>query len=89
MARIRVLPPEVVGQIRAGEVIDRPAAVVKELIENALDAGSTLIAVQVAASPDRSIRVLDDGGGMTREDAILSVKRHATSKLEAAADLLV
>ncbi len=87
MARIRVLPPEVVGQIRAGEVIDRPAAVVKELIENALDAGSTLIAVQVAASPDRSIRVLDDGGGMTREDAILSVKRHATSKLEAAADL--
>ena len=87
VARIHVLPSDVVGQIRAGEVIDRPAAVVKELIENALDAASRLIAVQVSASPDRSIRVLDDGGGMTREDAILAVKRHATSKLSAAADL--
>jgi DNA mismatch repair protein MutL len=68
-------------------VVDRPAAVAKELIENALDAGSRLIAIQVAASPERSIRVLDDGAGMTREDAVLSVKRHATSKLETEQDL--
>jgi DNA mismatch repair protein MutL len=87
MARIRVLPPDVVGKIRAGEVIDRPAAVAKELIENALDAGSRLVAIQVSASPERSIRVLDDGAGMTREDAVLSVKRHATSKLESERDL--
>jgi DNA mismatch repair protein MutL len=87
MARIRVLAPDVVGQIRAGEVIDRPAAVVKELIENALDAGSRLIAIQVSSSPDRAIRVQDDGAGMSREDATLSVRRHATSKLERASDL--
>jgi DNA mismatch repair protein MutL len=87
MARIRVLPPEVVGRIRAGEVIDRPAAVVKELIENALDAGSRLVAIQVSSQPERSLRVLDDGVGMTREDAVLSVKRHATSKLDGECDL--
>lgn len=87
MPRIHVLPPDVVGKIRAGEVIDRPAAVAKELIENSIDAGSRLIAVHVGSSPERLIRVQDDGAGMTREDAVLSVKRHATSKLERDSDL--
>jgi DNA mismatch repair protein MutL len=87
MPAIRILDPEVVAKIRAGEVIDRPAAVAKELIENALDAGSRLIAVQTGSSPERLIRVQDDGCGMSREDALLSVRRHATSKLERAEDL--
>ncbi len=88
MPAIRILDDEVVAKIRAGEVIDRPAAVAKELIENALDAGSRLIAVQTASSPERSIRIQDDGHGMSREDALLSVRRHATSKLESAEDLV-
>ncbi|HYJ33073.1 MAG TPA: DNA mismatch repair endonuclease MutL [Candidatus Binatia bacterium] len=87
MTSIRVLPPEVASKIRAGEVVDRPAAVAKELIENAIDAGSRLVAVQVAASPDKLIRVQDDGAGMSREDALLSVRRHATSKLSSEEDL--
>ena len=87
MASIRILSPEVAAKIRAGEVIDRPAAVAKELVENALDAGSRLVAVQVAAGPERMIRVQDDGSGMTREDALLSVRRHATSKLASEEDL--
>ena len=87
MTAIRVLAPEVAAKIRAGEVIDRPAAVAKELIENAIDAGSRLIAVQVGASPDKLIRVQDDGSGMSREDALLSVRRHATSKLATDQDL--
>ena len=87
MASIRILDPSVVAKIRAGEVIDRPAAVAKELIENALDAGSRLIAVQTAGSPERSIRVQDDGRGMSREDSLLAVRRHATSKLERSEDL--
>jgi len=87
MPSIRILSPEVAAKIRAGEVIDRPAAVAKELIENAIDAGSRLIAVQVGAGPERMIRVQDDGLGMTREDALLSVRRHATSKLAHEEDL--
>lgn len=87
MPSIRILDPDVVAKIRAGEVIDRPAAVAKELIENALDAGSRLIAVQTAASPERLIRVQDDGRGMSREDSLLAVRRHATSKLERSEDL--
>ena len=87
MPRIHILDPSVVAKIRAGEVIDRPAAVVKELVENSLDAGSRLIAIHVASSPDRSIRVQDDGCGMKREDALLAVKRHATSKLTSPEDL--
>jgi len=87
MPTIRVLDPEVIAKIRAGEVIDRPASVAKELIENALDAGSRLVAIQAAGSPERSIRVQDDGVGMAREDALLCVKRHATSKLERAEEL--
>ena len=87
MPTIRILDPSVVAKIRAGEVIDRPAAVAKELIENALDAGSRLIAVQAAGNPERSIRVQDDGRGMSREDSLLAVRRHATSKLERPEDL--
>lgn len=88
MASIRILDPSVVGRIRAGEVVDRPAAVVKELIENALDARSTLIAIHAASHPERLIRVQDDGAGMSREDALLSLRRHATSKIECADDLV-
>jgi DNA mismatch repair protein MutL len=84
---IRILSAEIAAKIRAGEVVDRPAAVAKELVENAIDAGSRLIAVQVGAGPERLIRVQDDGAGMNREDALLSVRRHATSKLESADDL--
>src|SRR5258706_7758304 len=87
MPSIGILRREVAAKIRAGEVIDRPAAVAKELIENAIDAGSRLIAVQVGAGPERMIRVQDDGLGMTREDALLSVRRHATSKLAHEEDL--
>ncbi|TMQ56553.1 MAG: DNA mismatch repair protein MutL, partial [Candidatus Eisenbacteria bacterium] len=87
MPRIRLLDPSVVGTIRAGEVIDRPAAVVKELVENALDAGSTLVAIHAASHPERLIRVQDDGTGMSREDALLALRRHATSKIESVADL--
>ena len=87
MASIRVLPPEVAAKIRAGEVIDRPAAVAKELVENAIDAGSRLIAVQIGTGPEKMIRVQDDGTGMSREDALLSVRRHATSKLASEDDL--
>ena len=84
---IRVLDPSVVGKIRAGEVVDRPAAVAKELVENALDAGSTLIAVHAASHPERMIRVQDDGSGMSREDSLLALRRHATSKIASADDL--
>ena len=87
MSRIHILEPSVVARIRAGEVIDRPASVVKELIENSLDAGSRLIAIHTASSPERMIRVQDDGCGMKRDDALLAVKRHATSKLSRAEDL--
>jgi len=87
MPRIRVLDPSVIGKIRAGEVVDRPAAVAKELVENALDAGSTLISVHAASHPERLVRVQDDGLGMSREDALLALRRHATSKIESADDL--
>jgi len=87
MSRIHLLDPSVVGTIRAGEVIDRPAAVAKELVENALDAGSTLIAIHAASHPERLIRVQDDGTGMSREDALLALRRHATSKIESVDDL--
>ena len=87
MPQIRILDPSVVGKIRAGEVVDRPAAVVKELVENALDAGSTLVSVHAASHPERLIRVQDDGAGMSREDALLALRRHATSKIESAEDL--
>ncbi|MGA8729228.1 MAG: DNA mismatch repair endonuclease MutL [Terracidiphilus sp.] len=88
MGRIRILPDQVANQIAAGEVVDRPASVVKELLENALDAGATRIRVEVEAGGRRLIRVADDGHGMSRDDALLAFERHATSKLRTANDLL-
>ena len=88
MGRIRILPDQVANQIAAGEVVDRPASVVKELLENALDAGANRIRVEVEAGGRRLIRITDDGHGMSRDDALLAFERHATSKLRTAADLL-
>jgi DNA mismatch repair protein MutL len=88
MGRIRVLPDQVANQIAAGEVVDRPASVVKELLENALDAGAGRIRVEVEAGGRKLIRISDDGHGMNRDDALLAFERHATSKLRTADDLL-
>jgi DNA mismatch repair protein MutL len=88
MGRIRILPDQVANQIAAGEVVDRPASVVKELLENALDAGASRIRVEVEAGGRRLIRISDDGHGMNRDDALLAFERHATSKLRTAEDLL-
>ncbi|HJR75840.1 MAG TPA: DNA mismatch repair endonuclease MutL [Nitrospiraceae bacterium] len=85
--KIHVLPMDVVGRIAAGEVVERPAAVVKELIENSLDAGSTSITVEIQEAGLGLIRVSDNGEGMSREDAVLAFQRHATSKLRSDADL--
>jgi DNA mismatch repair protein MutL len=89
MNRIRLLPEQVANQIAAGEVIERPASVVKELVENALDAGARQIAVEIQAGGRACIRVMDDGVGMNRDDALLCLERHATSKIRTAHDLTV
>jgi DNA mismatch repair protein MutL len=88
MGRIRVLSDQVANQIAAGEVVDRPASVVKELLENALDAGANRIRIEVEAGGRKLIRIADDGHGMSRDDALLAFERHATSKLRTADDLL-
>jgi DNA mismatch repair protein MutL len=88
MGRIRVLSDQVANQIAAGEVVDRPASVVKELLENALDAGANRIRVEVEGGGRKLIRIRDDGHGMNRDDALLAFERHATSKLRTADDLL-
>src|SRR5579859_2656570 len=88
MGRIRVLSDQVANQIAAGEVVDRPASVVKELLENALDAGAHRIRVEVEAGGRKLIRIADDGHGMNRDDALLAFERHATSKIRSADELL-
>ena len=88
MGQIRILPDQVANQIAAGEVVDRPASVVKELLENALDAGAMRVRVEVEGGGRKLIRVSDDGQGMNRDDALLAFERHATSKLRTADDLL-
>jgi len=87
MGKIRLLPDEVASQVAAGEVVERPASVVKELVENSVDAGARRIVVEFARGGTQLIRVADDGCGMDREDALLSLERHATSKIRTAEDL--
>lgn len=87
MPKIKILSADVSNKIAAGEVVERPASVVKELIENALDAGSTSIRVEIRAGGKRLIRVSDNGSGMEREDALLALERHATSKVNRIEDL--
>jgi DNA mismatch repair protein MutL len=88
MGRIRVLSDQVANQIAAGEVVERPASVVKELLENALDAGATRVRIEVEGGGRKLIRIVDNGHGMVRDDALLAFERHATSKLHTSDDLL-
>lgn len=85
---IRLLPDAVANQIAAGEVVQRPASVVKELMENAVDAGAARVTVIARGAGRQQIKVIDDGRGMTRQDALMAFERHATSKITSADDLL-
>ena len=84
---IRILPPDISNKIAAGEVVERPASVVKELVENAVDAESTKVSVEIRAGGKRLISVSDNGAGMSREDALIAIERHATSKISTVEDL--
>ena len=88
MGKIHILPEHVANKIAAGEVVERPASVVKELLENSIVAGSTRIRIQVEAGGKKLIQVTDNGCGMVRDDALLAFERHATSKINNADDLL-
>lgn len=88
MSKIRVLPDNLANQIAAGEVVERPASVVKEMVENSIDAGATRIQIDIELGGRRLIQITDDGEGMTRDDAILAFERHATSKIRTLEDLV-
>src|SRR5438552_18709326 len=88
MGRIHVLPEHVANKIAAGEVVERPASVVKELLENCLDAGSPRIKIQIEAGGKKLLQMTDNGCGMMRYDALLAFERHATSTINNAEDLL-
>src|ERR1700734_4332692 len=88
MGRIHVLSENVANKIAAGEVVERPASVVKELLENSLDAGARRIRVQIEAGGKKLIQITDDGCGMVRDDAMLAFEPHATSKIKDVEDLL-
>src|SRR5690554_5732723 len=84
---IQLLPDSVANQIAAGEVVQRPASVVKELVENAIDAGATEITISIGDAGRTSIQIMDNGVGMSDTDARMSFERHATSKIRSAADI--
>src|SRR5216684_3684818 len=87
MSKIRVLPDHISNLIAAGEVVERPASVAKELVENAIDAGASRVVIDVEAGGRRLLKITDDGEGMVRDDAVLAFERHATSKISKAEDL--
>ena len=87
MSKIRILPEQLANRIAAGEVVERPASVVKELLENSLDAGASRIEIEIEGSGTRLIRVMDNGEGMDEDDMLLCLERHGTSKIASAQDL--